>query len=32
MDSAGVDYSRNLQFVNGQGTVRFQDKDILSNN
>ncbi len=29
MDSAGLDYiPRNLQFVNGQGNVRFQDKDI----
>jgi len=29
MDSAGLQYiPRNLQFVNGQGNVRFQNKDI----
>jgi hypothetical protein len=29
MDSAGLNYiPRNLQFVNGQGNVRFQNKDI----
>lgn len=30
MDSAGLDYiPRNLQFVNGNGNVRFQNKDIF---
>jgi hypothetical protein len=29
LDSAGLDYvPRNLQFINGQGNVRFQNKDI----
>jgi AsmA family len=30
MDSAGLDYvPRNLQFANGQGNIRFQNKDIF---